>query len=150
MATLHVTATETINSPVAEVWELASDTSRYAEWVPVTLEVTRTDGPARLGVTYDERNKVVGPITATSRWTVTEFEPMRRQVHRDESIPFMKALDLVMEFETVEDDSTRVTLSIQGESALGPVGALLVAARQGSFAKDNQTTLRNLKAMCEG
>lgn len=150
MATLNVTATETIDRPLAEVWELASDTGRYAEWVPATLEVTRTDGPARLGATYDERNKVAGPITATSHWTVTEFEPMGRQVHRDESIPFLQAMDIIMEFDAIDESSTRVTLSVRGESALGPLGALLVTVMRGSFDKDNQTTLRNLKATCEG
>lgn len=150
MAKLHVTATETIDRPLADVWDLACDTSRYAEWVPATLEVTRTDGPARLGATYEERNKVVGPITAKSHWTVTEFEPMRRQVHRDESIPILRAMDIVMEFEAVDDRRTRVTLALDGESALGPIGALLVTAMRGSLDKDNQTTLRNLKATCEG
>ena len=149
MGRLDVSATETINRPLAEVWELACDVERYPQWVPATLEVLRSDGPARLGSTYEERNKVVGPITARSHWTVVEFEPMSRQVHRDESIPFLKAFDIIMEFEAVDPERTRVTLSLQGDTALGPIGAGLLALMGSSFDKDNQTTLRNMKDTAE-
>lgn len=149
MARLDVTATETIDRPLADVWALSCDIERYPEWVPATLEVLRHDGPAQLGVTYAERNRVAGPITAKSHWTVTEFEPMSRQVHRDESIPFLRFMDVVMEFAEAGEGRTRATLSLQGESALGPVGALFLRSMHGSLDRDNQRTLRNLKATAE-
>lgn len=149
MARLDVTATETIERPLGDVWELSCDVARYAEWVPATLEVLRSDGPARLGSTYDERNRVAGPITSKSHWTVIEFKPMSRQVHRDESIPFLRSLDVVMEFEEVDPERTRVTLGLRGNSALGPVGAVMVKVMHSTIDKDNQTALRNLKATAE-
>ena len=42
------------------------DTSRYADWVAGTDAVTRTDGPARQGSTYDEVNPILGPWKAKS------------------------------------------------------------------------------------
>jgi uncharacterized protein YndB with AHSA1/START domain len=61
-----------------EIWQVLDDTSRYAEWVPQTLEVTRNDGEAVVGATYDERNTVFGPIKGSSRWRVVERDPGRR------------------------------------------------------------------------
>lgn len=48
-------------------WRPLSNTGRYAEWVGGTLEVTRTDGPARTGSTYYEVNPILGPWRANSR-----------------------------------------------------------------------------------
>ena len=87
MAELRVVASASVSAPPERVWELISDTSRYADWVAGTDEVTRTDGPAREGSTYDEVNPILGPWKARSRWTVTEFDPPRRQVHRGEGLP---------------------------------------------------------------
>ena len=87
MAQLEVTASAAIAAPPAQLSELVSDTSRYAEWVAGTAEVTRTDGPARESSTYDEINPIMGPWRAKTRWTVIEFDPPHRQVHRSEDIP---------------------------------------------------------------
>jgi uncharacterized protein YndB with AHSA1/START domain len=78
MAHLEVSATTPVAAPPERAWEALCDTARYAEWVEGTLEVTRTDGPAAPGSTYDEINPVLGPWKATTRWTVTEFDPPRR------------------------------------------------------------------------
>jgi hypothetical protein len=63
------------------LWALLCDTRRYPEWVEMTTAVVRTDGPTRPGSTYEERNRLVGPFTVRSRWTVTEFDPPRHQQH---------------------------------------------------------------------
>ena len=70
---------------------------RYAEWVEDTDKVTRTDGPAKLFSTYDEVNPILGPIKGRSHWVVTEFDPPRRQVHRDERLRTFKWLEVVMD-----------------------------------------------------
>ena len=49
----------------------------------------------------------------------------------------------------VDGERTKMTLGLQGESALGPVGALLISTMRSSFDKDNQTALRNFKALAE-
>ena len=138
MATLHVRPETAIAAPVERVWPILSDTSRYAEWVEATLEVTRTDGPARLGSTYDEINAVAGPIRGRSRWKVVEYDEPRRQVHRDQSIPFLRFVDIVLETEPVDAGRTRLVMTVHGESRLGPLGALAVKALQGSWDAANR------------
>jgi uncharacterized protein YndB with AHSA1/START domain len=146
MATLHVRTEEAIAASIDRVWSILSDTSRYAEWVEATLEVTRTDGPARLGSTYDEINAVAGPIRGKSHWKVIEYDEPRRQVHRDESIPVMRFVDIVLETEPIDPRRTRFVLTVHAESKLGPVGALAVRALWGSWDASNR---RNAAAFRE-
>ena len=87
MTQIEVTASTRIAATPERVWELVCDTSRYAEWVAATAAISRTDGPASKGSTYDEVNPIVGPWRANTRWTVIEFDPPHRQVHRSEDIP---------------------------------------------------------------
>jgi len=51
MAQIEVTASAVIATTPEKLWELVSDTSRYADWVTGTAAVTRTDGQAREGST---------------------------------------------------------------------------------------------------
>ena len=84
-----VTVSRVIPAPSEQIWRVLDDTSRYAEWVPQTLEVTRNDGEAVVGATYDERNRVVGPITGSSRWRVVERDPGRYSLHEGEGLPLV-------------------------------------------------------------
>lgn len=134
----------------AEVaWEVACDTRRYAEWVPVTLEVLETDGPAELGSTYKERDRALGPIKSTSEWTVIEFEPPRRQLHRTESIPILKPLDVEMVVEELGGQSSQFTLRWKGQTALGPIGAIAVRLQRSSFRRDLEATADSMAAAFE-
>ena len=67
---LHVTASAVVPASQERVFELLSDTARYSEWVTGTNAVTRTDGPAREGSTYDEVNPILGPWKASTTWRV--------------------------------------------------------------------------------
>src|SRR5688500_4093761 len=118
---LKVCASELVPLPPDEVWELLSDTTRYPAWVEGTAEVTRTEGPAREGSTYDEVNPIAGPWKARTSWRVTEFTPPRRQVHRSTDVPFTSSFDVIMEVEP-EGEGTLVTLTLQGTPSSGPVG----------------------------
>lgn len=145
MARMQVTASGPVAAPAEMVWDLLCDTSRYAEWVEGTDEVTRTDGPAREGSTYDEINLIAGPWKGRSRWTVTTFDAPHRQVHRGEGIaPTVKWLEVQMEVTPVGEDACEVTLTLTGESALGPLGALMAAALKGQVDRDNRRTVENL------
>ncbi len=130
------------------MWDLLCDTSRYAEYVVATDEVTRTDGPARQGSTYDEINPIAGPWRGRSRWTVTSFDPPHRQVHRGEGIaPTVKWMEVQMELTPAGDDACEVTFTLVGESALGPLGALMLAALKRQVERDNRTTVQNFAAL---
>ncbi len=148
MARLEATASGPVAAPAADVWELLCDTSRYAEWVVATDEVTRTDGPAREGSTYDEINPIAGPWRGRSHWTVTTFDAPHRQVHRGEGIaPTVKWMDVEMAVTPAGDAACEVTLKLTGESALGPLGALMLRALKGQVERDNQKSVENLATL---
>ena len=77
---LEVTASAIVAASADDVFALLSDTARYSEWVTGTNAVTRTDGPAAEGSTYDEINPILGPWKAKTHWRVVEHEAPRRSV----------------------------------------------------------------------
>jgi carbon monoxide dehydrogenase subunit G len=148
MARFQSTARSPVAAPAAEVWEVLSDTARYAEWVAATDEVTRTDGPAREGSTYDEINPIAGPWKGRSHWTVTEFDAPHRQVHRGEGIaPTVKWLQIEMAVTPAGDSACEAMITLSGETALGPVGVLMLKALKGQIDRDNRETVENLAAL---
>lgn len=128
MSERSITASVTVAVPQQQAWDLICDTARYAEWVDGTDEVVRTDGPAELGSTYEERNTVLGPIKTGSRWTVVEHEPPRTTVHRGEGIAIANDVSIEMAAQAVGEESTEVTLTFRYVPAFGPFGRLLASA----------------------
>jgi hypothetical protein len=99
---LQVTASAVVPASQERVFELLSDTSRYSEWVTGTNAVTRTDGPAREGSTYDEVNPILGPWKASTKWRVVEHVEPRRSVHETGDIPLSSRFEVVMEVASQE------------------------------------------------
>lgn len=142
-AHVEVTASAVIAASRAELWELICDTRRYAEWVEGTAAVTRSDGPAREGSTYDEINPIVGPWRAKTRWTVTEFDPPHRQVHRTEDIPFASEFLVIIDL-TPSGDGSEVTVTLRPKPSLGLLGASVHRILKSQTRKDNERTVRRL------
>ena len=140
----EVSASRDIPASPAVVWEVLCDTQHYAEWVAGTDAVSRTDGPAALGVTYDEINPIIGPWKATSRWDITEYDEGRRMVHSCANLPLTRDFRVVMEI-TAAGTSTRVTMTLRAEESLGPIGWLFGKAMAPSVGRDNRTSLVNLE-----
>ena len=148
MGRISVTATGPVAAPAPEVWELFCDTARYAEWVAGTDEVTRTDGPARERSTYDEINPIADPWKGRSYWTVTAFDAPHRQVHRGEGFaPTVKWMEVEMAVTPAGDNACEVTLTLTGESALGPLGGLMSKAFKGQLDRDNRKSVENLATL---
>ena len=143
-----VTASAVIPAPPERVWELISDTSRYAEWVHGTDEVTRNEGRAREGSTYAEANTLLGPWKAKTSWTVIEFAPPRRQVHTSADVPLNKRFDVIMELEP-EGDATLFTCRLEVEPALGPLGLALSKLLTPVANRENRKTVQNLAGLFE-
>lgn len=145
---MHVALTATVHvaAPPDRVWDVLCDTSLYAEWVEDTHEVTRTDGPAKLFSTYDELNPIVGPIQGRSHWVVTEFDPPRRQVHRDERLVTFKWLEVVMALRPV-GAGCEFTNTLRGETAMGPLGPVVWKALEGSLAKSHRRSTARFAAL---
>jgi carbon monoxide dehydrogenase subunit G len=142
---LHVTASAVVPASQERVFELLCDTARYSEWVTGTNAVTRTDGPAREGSSYDEVNPVLGPWKASTTWRVVEHEPPRRTVHTTGDIPLSSRFDVVMEV-APEGDASEVTVTLRGEPAFGPIGGLFARLMQGQVERDNR---RSVEAFAE-
>jgi uncharacterized protein YndB with AHSA1/START domain len=144
------TASAVVRAPQQRVWDLLCDTTRYADYVVATHEVTRTDGPARIGSTYDERNKFIGPIKASSRWEVVEFDAPSRQVHRGEGLPIVDGIWIEMETAPQGDDATEVTFTLRYKPGLGPLGDVLNTIAFGRMvASDNRRTVHNFAELAE-
>jgi carbon monoxide dehydrogenase subunit G len=127
------------------VWKVLDDTSRYAEWVPQTLEVTRNDGEAVVGATYDERNKI-GPIKGTSRWRVIERDPGRYSVHEGEGLPLMDNISIELRTQPA-GKSTKVTSTTRYDTRLGPLGTLIDRALHGRTVAAQEKALANLEQL---
>ena len=141
-----VTVSRVIPAPSDQIWRVLDDTSRYAEWVPQTLEVTRNDGEAVVGATYDERNRVVGPIKGNSRWRVVERDPGRYSLHEGEGLPLVKNLTLEMRTEAA-GESTEVTSTLRYDPTLGPLGALIDKVAHGQTVAAQERALANLEEL---
>jgi carbon monoxide dehydrogenase subunit G len=142
---LHVTASAVVPASSEDVFELLSDTARYPEWVTGTDAVTRTDGPASEGSTYDEINPILGPWKASTHWRVVEHEVPRRSVHSSADLPLSSSFEVVMEV-APEGDASRVTITLRGKPAMGPVGAVFARVMQGQVDRDNR---RSVEALAE-
>ena len=145
-ASKSVTVSRVIPAPSERIWEVLDDTSRYAEWVPQTVEVTRNDGEAVVGATYDERNTVVGPIKGSSRWRVTERDPGRYSLHEGEGLPLLKNLSIEFRTEPA-GESTEVTSTLRYDPTLGPIGGLIDKAAHGQTVAAQERALANLEEL---
>jgi uncharacterized protein YndB with AHSA1/START domain len=145
-ASKSVTVSRVIPAPSERIWEVLDDTSRYAEWVPQTIEVTRNDGEAVVGATYDERNTVVGPIKGSSRWRVTERDPGRYSLHEGEGLPLLKNLSIEFRTEPA-GESTEVTSTLRYDPTLGPLGGLIDKAAHGQTVAAQEKALANLEEL---
>jgi uncharacterized protein YndB with AHSA1/START domain len=141
-----VTVSRVIAAPAEQVWRVLDDTSRYAEWVPQTLEVTRNDGEAVVGATYDERNEVFGPIKGNSRWRVVEREPGRYSLHEGEGLPLVSNLSIEFRTEPA-GESTEVTSTLRYDTTLGPLGALIDKLAHGQTVAAQEKALANLEEL---
>jgi hypothetical protein len=124
------------------------DTSRYADWGAQTLEISRTDGPAEMGSTYDERVPFIGPLKAVLHWRVSEFEPPQRQVHTGH-VWYARKLISEMECSPAEDGTT-FTMTLRATPRLGPLGAMLERALAPSVQRNWDRTVENFKEVVEG
>jgi uncharacterized protein YndB with AHSA1/START domain len=141
-----VVVSRVIPAPNEQIWRVLDDTSRYAEWVPQTLEVTRSDGEAVVGATYDERNRVVGPITGSSRWRVVERDRGRHSLHEGEGLPLVDNISIEFRTEPA-GESTEITSTLRYDTTLGPIGALIDKLVHSQTTAAQEQGLANLEEL---
>jgi uncharacterized protein YndB with AHSA1/START domain len=146
---IEIVAETRIAASPERIWDVIGSTRRYAEWVVNTLAVTRVDAAvAEEGVSYDERNRIVGPWTARSTWRVLSADPPRRTVHAGSGIPLAHELELECTLTPV-GDGTLYQHVISYRPALGWVGLLINRAVAPSLQRDIRATVAKLKALVE-
>ena len=146
MTPIEVASSALTAAQPAKLWEVVCDTSRYPEWVAATAAVTRSDGPARQGSTYDEINPIMGPWRAKTRWTVIEFDPPNRMVHRSEDVPFASEYLIIIDL-APSGDGSQVTLTLRVRPSLGVLGASVHRLLKSQTRKDNERSVRDLAAL---
>ncbi len=144
-----VTATTEVNGGPEAIWSILSDPNRYPEIAdPTERMVEVPDGEMGVGYVYKEFGGIK-PFVGESEWRVTEFEPMRRQVHVGDDGTVTMNLEIEL---TPTDDGTRVTqtLGMEPRWYLVPVNAILwplMMRKRSQEAMDK--TLANLKRIVE-
>ena len=101
---------------------------------------------ASLGATYDERNRVVGPIKGSSHWRVVERDPGRYSLHEGEGLPLVSNVSIEFRTEPA-GESTEVTSTLRYDTTLGPVGGLIDKAAHGQTVAAQEEALANLEAL---
>jgi uncharacterized protein YndB with AHSA1/START domain len=136
VSTTDVAETLVIDAPIERVWDVLSDTGRYAEWVETCLEVTYHHGEAALGGLYKEVGRGLGPIAAHTTWRVAEIDPPRYRRDTGTGMPLVSGLESIFELEPEtggDSPATRFTWRNRYRPALGPLGRRIDGLQQGEL-----------------
>lgn len=144
----RVTAETTVQASADRVWSLVCDMRHYDDWVESTLEVLSADEEIGIGARYVERTRLSGLWTATTHWTVTDFQPLRQLTFVAVGAPVVR--DLVLELMlTPGDEGTDVASTYSYLTRFGPLGALLELIARGNVVNDQRRSLRTLSYLAE-
>jgi hypothetical protein len=147
--TISTTATAEVAADPTAVWTYVSDLHRYAEWVHGTLEVLDADPMAQPGAAYAERNRVVGPITARSNWTVAEVDIAQGfQRHESDGMPGVPMFSVLIWVER-GPAGARVTLTLEAQVDAGPLTGLIARMFEASLRRSNETSVASLRSVLE-
>ncbi len=112
---VRVEVDTTINRPIEEVFNYASDIDRQPEWVSPLIESEKTsDGPTAVGTTYRQAAKFLGR-RMDMNCEITGYESPRLYAFRAKNGPMHMEMQFTLTSEGPE--STRVTQVVEGESA---------------------------------
>ncbi|WP_330254200.1 SRPBCC family protein [Nocardia sp. NBC_00565] len=129
-----------------EVWNLTSDTSRYADWVSSVLEVTEHHEQARKGDTYTERVKSIGPLTTRAEWTVQTIEPMSLRIDSGKGFAPLTNVINVFRFAPIDDgNGTSMTYEFHFDLRPRQLGALVHKLLAKSMPAEFDASMRMLE-----
>ncbi len=142
-------ASTQINTGPEVIWALMCDPHRYPEIAdPTERMIDVPDGEMGVGYVYKEYGGI-RPFIGESEWRVTEFEPMRRQVHIGDDGSM--TMNLLVELAPT-DGGTRftLTLSMKPRWYLAPVNAILWPLLMRKRAREGiDKTVANVKRIAE-
>jgi carbon monoxide dehydrogenase subunit G len=147
MTDFCVIAQRHMHAPVASIWAVVDDTSRYGEWVDGVLEVTGDCGRAAVGGVYTERNRTIGPLTTNSRWTVVEREENTLRVDNGEGFAPLHEMVNTFRFHPTSPDATLMTYRVDARLGLGPLGRLVAPVIRRTLAAEFQRSMARLESV---
>lgn len=131
------------------IWKLMCDPATYPDYVVMTDRMVDVgNGEFGVGYEYAEYGGVK-PFKGESRWTVTEFDPMRHQHHvgDDGKVKVQLDMDLVPQGESTE---LRMHVRLEPRWYVMPVLAVMWPAKMRRTAQtEMDETARNIKRMAE-
>ena len=145
----QIVSSTQIGAGPEDVWAILTDARRVPEWVEFTERmIDLPDREVGVGYVYKEYGGIK-PFLGESEWRITEFEPMRRQVHIGDD--GQMRMDLEIEL-TPTNGGTRLTMTfgLKPRWYIAPVNAILwplMMRKRGQEAQDK--TLANLKRIVE-
>ena len=134
----------TINRPVEEVFEFATDPDRVAQWAGPVAESRKTsDGPVGVGTTSSRLTHFLGRTMAAT-YEITAYEPHRYYADKTTSGPV--PIGAKLSFEPV-DGGTRLT--IRGELEAGGFFKLAEPLMARMAKRQVETDAQTLKDLLE-
>ncbi|MFV2008171.1 MAG: SRPBCC family protein [Longimicrobiales bacterium] len=145
----QVVASTQVNTGPEAIWALMCDPHRYPEIAdPTERMIDVPDREFGVGYVYKEYGGIK-PFMGESEWRVTEFEPMRRQVHIGDDGSMTLNLEIGL---TPADSGTRLTqtLIMKPRWYLAPVNAILWPLMMRKRAQEGMDkTVANVKRIAE-
>ena len=131
-----------IAAPAERVWEVLTDVERWSEWTETVTSVRLLDeGPLRPG----SRAKIDQPKIPETEYGVTELSPGRSFTWVARGPGVTTTASHVIE--PLDDDRTRVTLSVEQAGFLGTVMGRFYRGLTDRYLANEAA---GLKARCEG
>jgi hypothetical protein len=113
--------------------------------------VTYHHGPAALGGIYREHNIWLGPLRASTTWTVAELEAPFYRRDTGVGMPLLSDLEAIFELEsltpTEAPEATRWTYRNRYRVALGPLGRRIDALQQGELRAMMRASMAKLSEL---
>ena len=145
----RVVASTQVNTGPEAIWALMCDPHRYPEIAdPTERMIDVPDREFGVGYVYKEYGGIK-PFVGEAEWRVTEFEPMRRQVHIGDDGSMTMHLEIEL---TPADSGTRLTqtLILKPRWYLVPVNAILWPLMVRKRAQEGMDkTVANAKRIAE-
>ena len=138
----EVTQSVEIPASPEQVWDVATDLSRYGEW-----NTSHTDFPGgtpatEAGATFVEKITIMG-MPGEAKWTIAEAVAPERTVWNGEG-PMGITLGTKLELAPNGDGTTvSISVSFDGGPLAGPMGATVAASAQKGAAE----SLEKLKGL---
>jgi uncharacterized protein YndB with AHSA1/START domain len=145
----HVSTTIDIDAPPEQVWAVAMDPDRLAEWVTIHRKLGEvSDRPLRKGSTLEQLFSLRGAHFRV-HWTVTELDDHRRVVWEGEG-PVRSRAHTSYELSPDGNGGTRFVYENDFSAPGGPLGAAAARALVGGISRrEAEKTLQKLKALVE-